>query len=145
MKALLASPAGKFGAMAAGGLLVVAAIWLLLVSPQRSKAAELDSQLATARAELVSRRAAVANPSVNVTVRPADLFRLTKALPDETDMAGIILDVNRLAARNGLVFTSVKPAGQVTGVGYVEQPVDVVVQGRFSAVSRFLHDVRMLV
>ena len=145
MRSLLASPKGTIGAIAAGSLLVLAAAWFLLVAPQRSQAAELDSELATARAELVVRRAAVANPSVSVTVRPADLFRLTKALPNETDMPGILLDLNRLALGNGLAFTSVTPAAPVLGTGYLKQPLAVRVQGRFADVSRFLGEMRTLV
>lgn len=145
MSALLSSPKGKIGAVAVGGLLVLAALWFLLVAPQRSQAAELDTQLTTAQAELVVRRAAVANPSVAVTVRPGDLFRLAKALPDETDMPGILLDLNRLATANDLAFISVTPGGQVLGTGYVKQPLSVALRGRFSDVSRFLGEARKLV
>ena len=35
MSALLRSPKGKIGVVVAGGLLVVAASWFLLISPQR--------------------------------------------------------------------------------------------------------------
>ena len=76
--------------------------WFLLVSPQRSKATDLETQLDGVAGELLQRRPALAQPSASVTVKPSDLYRLTKALPDETDMAGILLDVNRLAGRNEL-------------------------------------------
>ena len=145
MSALLSSPKGKIGAIAAAGLLVLFALWFLLVAPQRSQAAELETQLAAADAELVVRRAAVANPSVSVSVRPADLFLLAKALPDETDMPGIVLDLNRLARNNDLTFTSLTPGGQVLGTGYLKQPLTVSVRGRFSDVSRFLGELRTLV
>lgn len=145
MSALLSSPKGKIGAVALGGLLVLAALWFLLVAPQRSQAAKLDGEVATARAELVVRRQAAANPSTAISVRPADLFRLTKALPDETDMPGILLDLNRLALNNDLVFTAVTPQGQVLGTGYLKQPLSVRVQGRFADVSQFLGEMRKLV
>jgi hypothetical protein len=60
-------------------------------------------------------------------------------------MAGILLDVNRLAGRNELEFSAVTPAADQLGSGYVMHPLSVVVQGRFGDVSRFLGDVRTLV
>ena len=145
MSDLLRSPKGKVGAAVAGGLLVLVAAWLLVVSPQRSKATELAAQVTSSRAELTERKAALARPSAEVTVKPGDLYRLTKALPNETDMAGILLDVNRIAGRNDLQFSSITPAPQVLGTGYLQQPLAVTVQGRFGDVSRFLGDLRALV
>ncbi|MEI7760703.1 MAG: type 4a pilus biogenesis protein PilO [Thermoleophilia bacterium] len=145
MSSLLSSPKRKLGAAVAGGLLVLLACWLLVIAPERSKATDLKSQVAIARAELLVRRAAVANPSVAVTVRPADLFRLMKALPNATDMPGILLDLNRLAGRNDLAFDSVTPAPEVLGIGYTKQPLAVILQGRFADVSRFLGELRRLV
>ena len=145
MSALLRSPKGKIGVVVAGGLLVVAASWFLLISPQRSKAAELDAQISTSRAELSQRRLALAQPSANVKVKPSDLYRLTKALPNDTGMSGILLDVNRLAGRNELEFRSIAPSLPVLGTGYMQQPLAVVVQGRFGNISRFLGDLRLLV
>ena len=60
-------------------------------------------------------------------------------------MAGMILDLNRLAARHKLSFTSITPAPAMAATGYVAQPVGVEVQGRFSNVSSFLGELRRLV
>jgi len=142
---LLHSPKGKIGVGVAGILVAVAAAWFLLVSPQRAKATELAMEVSASQADLSQRRLALAQPSANVTVKPSDLYRLTKALPGTTDMAGIMLDVNRLAVRNELEFNSIAPGTEVLGAGYVQQPLSVVVKGRFGDVSRFLGDVRTLV
>ena len=115
---------GAIGAIVGGCLLVVAAAWFLLVSPQRSKASELETQLATSQAELSQRRLALAQPSAAVTIKPSDLYRLTKALPNDTGMSGILLDVNRLAGGNDLDFRSITPSSPVVGTGYVQQPLD---------------------
>lgn len=145
MTSRLQSPKQKVGVAIGGVLLIVAAGWFLLVSPQRSKVTELDAQIASSQADLAQRRLAAAKPSADVTVKPSDLYRLTKALPSGSDMAGILLDVNRLANRNALEFNSVTPATDTLGSGYVQHPLSVVVQGRFSNVSRFLGDIRSLV
>ena len=145
MSDLFRSPKARIGVAAAGGLLLLAAAWFLLVAPQRTKATDLGAQVTASRAELTQRRIQLARPSASVTVKPSDLYRLTKALPNEMDMSGILLDVNRIAGRNGLQFSSITPSTQVPGTGYVQQPLAVVVQGRFANVSRFLGDLRSLV
>lgn len=145
MSALLRSPKGRVGVMVAAGLLILAAMWFLLVSPQQSKAVELEQQISAARAELSQRRLAIARPSAEVTVKPSDLFRLTKALPNEAGVAGVLLDVNRLAGGNELDFRSIAPSAPVAGTGYLQQPITVVVQGRFTDISHFLGDLRTLV
>jgi hypothetical protein len=145
MNALLNSPKGRIGAIAGGCLLVVAAAWFLVVSPQRSKADSLKAQLGASQAELAQKRLALARPSAEVSIKPSDLYRLTKALPNDTGMSGILLDVNGLAGRNRLDFRSIAPSTAVTGSGVVKQPLTVVVEGRFADISRFLGDLRNLV
>ena len=88
MSDLLRSPKGRIGAIVAGGLLVVAAVWFLLVSPQKSKAAELETPGQRVAGRALAAPLALAQPSASVTVKPSDLYRLTKALPDDTGMSG---------------------------------------------------------
>ena len=108
MNALLHSPKGKIGAIVVGGLVVFLGLWFLLVSPQRAKATQVASDLASTQAQLVERKAALATPSANVSFKPGDLYRLMKALPDDTNMSGVLLDVNRIAARNKLTFIGIR-------------------------------------
>ena len=100
MSQLKKDPKLLVGAVAGAVALVLAASWFLLVSPKKDKVAELDTTIAAKQAELAQKKAALAQPSAAVKVRASDLFRLTKALPDQTDMAGVILDVNRIASAN---------------------------------------------
>ena len=113
MSELLRSPKAKIGVAVAGGLLFVAVMWFMLVAPQRSKATDLGAQVADSRAELTQRRIELARPSASVTVKPSDIYRLTKALPNEIDMSGILLDVNRIAGRHELEFSSIAPSPKV--------------------------------
>jgi Tfp pilus assembly protein PilO len=145
MTDVLHTTRGKIGLAVAGGVLLVVAAWFLIVSPQRSKASELATQIAASQDELEQRRGDLAKPAAAVTVKPSDLYRLTKALPNDTDMPSILIDVDRTARQNHLSFTSLTPSPQVLGTAYIAQPVIVVVQGRFGALSRFLGDLRRLV
>jgi Tfp pilus assembly protein PilO len=145
MSNLVGSTKGKIGLGVVAGLLVVAAAWFLVVAPERSKVSQLDAQIATSQGELAKRQLAQANPSASVTVKPSDLYRLTKALPNDTDMSGILLDVDRIAKKRSLKFKSITPASQMVGSGFTQLPLAVVVQGRFGNVSQFLGDLRRLV
>jgi hypothetical protein len=126
-------------------LAVLAGAWFFVVGPERSKIGGLEQDVAAARGELTQRRLELASPSAAVTLKASDLYRLTKALPDGNDMAGIILDVNRLAKRHQLAFTSLAPGAALPGNGYSSQPLNLVLQGRFTDVSGFLGELRQLV
>ena len=135
-------------ALALGGaalVLVLAALWFVVVSPKRSEASKLESDVAAAQAELAQRKADLARPSAAVTVRASDGFRLAKALPEDANVASVMLDVDRLAGRHGLTLEGFQPTAVVPVTSYYAQPVTVTVQGRFGSVSRFLGDLRQLV
>jgi Tfp pilus assembly protein PilO len=125
--------------------LVAAGAWILLVSPERSKVGKLDSQITSVQAQVTQRRAALSTPKADVHVRASDVYRLTRAMPDATDMSGIIMVLNRVASGHKLQFESLQPAPAVAQAGFNVQPLSVVIQGRFADVSGFLGDLRKLV
>jgi len=130
---------------ALGVAAVLAAAWFLAVAPQRSKASSLKGDVLAAEQQLALRRAALAAPNANVKVKASDVYRLTKALPDTLDMAGVLLDINRLAKKHQLEFSSLLPGLAEPRIGYLAQPLGLVVQGRYADVSKFLGDLRRLV
>lgn len=145
MKELQQRKAVLIGAGAAFALVVIGG-WLLLVSPERSEATGLATKVEAVRSDLARRQAALQHPAAKVRVRASDSYRLAKALPQTIDMPGVILDVQRLASSNRLAFVSIQPqpVGEA-GIGYVQTPVTLNVQGRFTDVSSFLGDLRSLV
>jgi Pilus assembly protein, PilO len=135
-------------ALALGGaalVLVLLGLWFVVVSPKRSEAADLKGEVAVAQAELAQRKTDLAQPSAAVTVRASDVFRLAKALPEGGNVAGVILDIDRLAARHGLSLEGFLPTEVIAVSGYYAQPLTVTVQGRFGEVSKFLSELRELV
>lgn len=135
-------------ALAVGGAvlaLVLFVLWFLVVSPERSQAKDLETEVATAQAELDQKKADLARPSAAVTVRASDVFRLAKALPEDGNVAGVILDVDRLASKHGLKLEGFQPTAVIPVTGYYAQPLSVTVQGRFGDVSAFLKELRELV
>jgi hypothetical protein len=122
------------------GLLVGLVGYLALVAPQKSEAKRLDSQSQALESQLVTARRPAPKP---MSARAADLFRLTKAMPDANDMPGILLDLSRLARASSVTIESVKPSVQVPLTqGYAALPLSVVLSGKFADVSNFLQLLR---
>ena len=145
MNAFLRTKKGMIVAGAAGLAVVLAAGWFLVVAPERKQADELAVKVTASEAELAQKRAELARPSAAVRVKADDLFRLSKALPGQVDSAGVLLDLDRVAKQNKLMFWSLTPVQAVPTADVLQQPFDVVLEGRFTNVSKFLREIRKLV
>ena len=120
--------------------------WFMLISPQRSKATELDTQIADANNAISAARALTLEAKKGAQIRVADLFRLTKAMPDQTDMPGILLQLTQVAEDSGISFEQITPSTTATPVsGYLAIPITVEFRGNFYDLSDFLYRLRNLV
>ena len=127
-------------------VVLVAAGWMLLVGPQRSKAAEASDQVAAKQTEIQLARAATIRSSKPQPIQVADIFRLITAMPDQEDMPGIILQLNQVAEESGIQFTSISPQGTTTGsAGYATRQIQLTFSGNFYGLSDFLYRLRSLV
>lgn len=130
----------------AGGVLLVALIgWLAVVSPQRSQASSLQKQIDDAQAQLTSLTIQPKGPSNRGRVKIADVFRLSKAIPNEVRMPDILLELNQVAGASGITFASITPRIPVVLPSYQVVPIDVVFRGNYYELSDFLYRVRNLV
>jgi len=145
MRAKLQDTKVLAGVVLGAVVVVCAAAWILLVSPQHKKATTLDGQIASMQKQIAQRRSDLASPKADVHIRATDVFRLTRAMPDDTDMSGLILTLSHLANKRGLEFQSLTPSPLVLQTGFNVQPLNVIVQGRFGDVSGYLGDLRRLV
>jgi type II secretory pathway pseudopilin PulG len=120
--------------------------WFMLISPQRSKATELDTQIADTNNAISAARALTLEAKKGAQIRVADLFRLTKAMPDQTDMPGILLQLTQVAEDSGISFEQITPSTTATPVsGYLAIPITVEFRGNFYDLSDFLYRLRNLV
>ncbi len=126
-------------------LLVALAGWFLLISPQRKTAADLTTQIDDTQKNVAQARALIAQVKSASKIRVADVFRLTKAMPDQADMSGVILELNHIAKESGISFDSITPQGSMALSGYQAVPLQVVFNGNFYALSDFLFRLRGLV
>jgi type IV pilus assembly protein PilO len=138
------SPVAVIGVVA--GLLVYAlAGYFLLVSPQRSKAAELKKETVATQLQIDQFRLLAAQAKSTPPIRVAELFRLTKAMPDSIDMAGVVLELSRVARDSGIQFESITPQGAAPVSGYSSIPITLEFDGNYYELSDFLFRIRSLV
>lgn len=126
-------------------LLVTAVGYFLLISPQRSKSAELAQEAQSVETQIQARRIDNAQARNVEPIRVADLFRVTKAMPPTDDMPGMILELNRIARQTGIRFESITPQEAADAGGYLRRPIDLVFDGNFYELSDFLFRLRSLV
>ena len=132
--------------IAVGFLLVAAGGYFLVLGPQRSKAASLDTQIADTNSSIDAARALTLEAKKGAKIRVADLYRLTKAMPDQVDMADIILELNQVADDSGITFEQISPSTTATPIsGYLAIPITVEFTGNFYDLSDFLYRLRNLV
>jgi type IV pilus assembly PilO-like protein len=139
------SPAAT-AAIGIGVVLVIAlGGWFLAISPQHSRAADLDKQVVAVEAEISAARSAQMEAANFQPIKAADLFRLTKAMPADSDMSGVLLELSHVAGDTGIVFESITPGSTTAAGSFRVQPIDVVFSGDFYSLSDFLYRLRNLV
>jgi pyruvate/2-oxoglutarate dehydrogenase complex dihydrolipoamide acyltransferase (E2) component len=127
-------------------LLVVGALgYFLLISPKRSASADLALGIQAKETEIQTRMIAQRQGDTVEPIRAADVFRVTKAMPNKSDMPGVLIELNRIARGTGIRFESITPQDAVDAGGYLRQPIDLVFEGNFYELSDFLYRVRTLV
>jgi Pilus assembly protein, PilO len=127
-------------------LLIVTALgYFLVISPKRSKSAELAKETQAVQVQIQTLR--LANTQVNKVepIRVADLFRVSKAMPSTDDMPGVLLELNRIARDVGIRFESITPQEAGDAGGYMRRPIDLVFDGNYYELSDFLYRLRSLV
>jgi Tfp pilus assembly protein PilO len=128
------------------GLLVYAlAGYFLLISPQRSKAAALKKETAATEQQIEQFRLLTAQAKATPPIRVAELFRLTKAMPDSVDMPGVLLELSRVASESGIEFDSISPQGATAQSGYSSFPITLEFDGNYYELADFLFRLRSLV
>jgi type IV pilus assembly protein PilO len=135
-------------AVIAPALLIVAAVgYFLLVKPKQDESGRLAQEITELQtkvdAALAAKRKSGNEP--DTTIRIADLFGLTKAMPDKTDMAGIMLELDSVASSAGVGFASITPGAVALKSGYSAVPINLTFQGSYYDLADFLFRLRNLV
>lgn len=136
-------------AVIAAALVIVAVVgYFLVVKPKQDATGSLDGQIAELQTQVdaafaARRQGPEAAPQV--TIRAAEVFKLTKAMPNGDDMPGIMLELNSVASATGVEFRSITPAAPLPQTGYLAVPINLTFVGSFYDLTDFLFRLRNLV
>jgi Tfp pilus assembly protein PilO len=142
--------AAKIALVGAGGLVVVALGWLVLLGPQQRRISSLQQQTASARAQIADdlARAAEARSGTSApTIRVADFYKLTTAMPSIVDMPDLLLQLDQTAQAAGAHLQSLS-FGQTTVSSdqtYTSLPVTLIATGSFYSITDLVYRLRNLV
>jgi hypothetical protein len=119
----------------------------MVVAPQGLKAAKLQKQADAVQFQIYKRQGEIKKGLHPPTIQTADLFKLARAMPDRTDMPGIILTLSDLARSSGIKFDLIEPiSGAALPSGsYETDRIHLLFNGDFYGLSDFLYRLRSLV
>jgi len=134
---------------AAGFVVLLIAVlgYMMVVSPQHAKAAQLQAQADGVQLQIYKRKAQLKAGLHPPTIETADLFRLARAMPDRVDMPGIILTLSDVARASGIKFDLIEPVigGELPNGSYQTSRIHLLFNGDFYGLSDFLYRLRSLV
>jgi len=134
-------------ALVAPALLIIAAIaFFLLIKPKMDESSSIDGRIAEFQGKVDVALAAQQRTSAGETIKVADLFRLTKAMPDATDTSSVLLELNAVAKASGVDFISIAPQASVAREGvFLAVPFMLTFEGSYYDLTDFLFRLRNLV
>jgi Tfp pilus assembly protein PilO len=137
----------QFGAIAFLLLIFAYAGYTMVVAPQGVNEAKLQKQTDSVQFQIYKRQGEIKKGLHPPTIETADLFKLARAMPDRTDMPGIILTLSDLARSAGIRFDLIQPVsgGAVPSGSYETDRIHLVFNGDFYGLSDFLYRLRSLV
>jgi Tfp pilus assembly protein PilO len=133
------------GIAVAGALVLLLGGYLLLVAPQRAKAAHAKKETAQVEKEMQSVRDLTAKRKNAPKIKYANLYQLTKAMPDTVDIADALIALNALASDSGISFDEIAPQTAVILPNYQAIPIKLTFTGNYFALVDFLYRLRSLV
>jgi Tfp pilus assembly protein PilO len=129
-------------------LALLAVVWLLLVSPERKHAAELDKQVSTASAQLATAESEAANAhaaQAHYAAAYASVVSLGKAVPPTEEVPSLIYQLAQASNQKHVEFSSITtsasgsssssssstPAVAASAAGFTQMPFTFIFNGGF--------------
>lgn len=139
-------PVAKFAILGVTILAALIAGWLILIGPQRSEASKLKAEIDSTHAQIDAAQIGSSGAAPQAqTIRVADLFKLSRAMPDRADIPNVLLQLSAISAETGVAFQSITPHEPVSLGSYQQIGIDLVFEGHFYDLSDFLYRLRNLV
>ena len=131
-------------ALVAALLVGLIAGWFIVIGPKRHEASRLAQQIDDTRTQIAAAEGS-GSTSQAPQIRVADLFELSRAMPDTADIPSVLLELSQISAETGVTFQSITPHDPVSAGSYESIGIDLVFQGHFYDLSDFLYRLRNLV
>ena len=134
-----------------GAALVLLLGWMLLIGPKQKEISNVNSQTAAVNQQIADdlTRASTARGADSApTLKVADVYKLTTAMPSILDMPDLLLELDQTASAAGVSLNSISPSPPATdpmGGGFSTVEVDVNVTGNFYSLTDLLYRLRNLV
>ncbi len=113
-------------ATAVGVVAILVGAWVLLIGPQRAKAAELEVEAASQEAaseQLVSKISLLKKQSQELPAQEAKLAAIQQRIPSTTSIPTLIRNLSGLASGASVTVTALDPARPAPVVVAVPEPV----------------------
>ena len=133
------------GVIVAGVLVFGLVAWFLLVHPQSGKVANLKRQAQDVQEKIDAYHQQVTAARSAPKIEVADVYRLAKAMPVNSDMPDLVLELSQLARDTGISFDSISPQPVAAVGSYSVLPISVTFNGNFYNLADFLYRLRSLV
>jgi hypothetical protein len=143
MKKNLPAP-GKAAAVVGVMLIVLLIGFFVVIRPKRSEAAKLTEQINATRDQITALQT-TNNQPVGPAIHVADLFKLSRAMPDRADLPSILLQLSEIAAETGVTFQAITPSDPVQLGAYQQIGIALTFEGHFYDLADFLYRLRNLV
>jgi hypothetical protein len=123
-------------AAAAAALIVLLVGWFALVSPQRSKADKLDTQIGAVQTQISDAEHVLSSANQRQTAVALRAGR--RAVPDQAQVSEILRQLAGAAAKSNVELDTIGPQAAVADVGTQDLPIVLSVKGHYFAIQKFL-------
>lgn len=129
---------GIMGVVASSLAVIVVVIvgWVFFVSPQRSKADELSTQVTAAHSELMSDEQLIASAKRQNTLGNAKAAE--RALPDLPKVSEILRELNGFAKQSRTELDNITPGGALSIGSAQALPITLTFKGRYFGLQKLL-------
>lgn len=123
-------------------VVVVVVYWFLLLSPLRTKTAEVDTQIETELSTLAQNQARLAmleQTRQDAKRNEGRVIELAKMVPERTEIPSLLLQIQDLATESGIEFMTISPGSPKSAGMYEIVALSVQFQGTFFDVNDFMY------
>jgi Tfp pilus assembly protein PilO len=139
----------QFALVGVGTVLVLLMGWMILLGPKQKQISNLNAQTAQVNQQIaddLTRTATARNSSGAPTIKVADVYKLTTAMPSIPDMPDLLLELDQTAKAAGVSLDSISPGQPApTTNGYSTIAVSLAATGNFYTLTDLLYRLRNLV